>query len=324
MNYILIIIWLFNLFTYFKPEYYISELALSFLPYILFFCIIITFYNIFTIRKIIPKDEKKHKKIIRLWNFILYFLLFVFYSQKYLHFYTFQWFQASSETGINVFYANIYKDNTDFTWLENTIKSKNPDVIMLVEFADLHYQNLKDYLSENYPYVNRTSRSQEFIWSIVFSKIPLENLIENYPQWMRRYWYFSINFQWKKYYFYLVHTSSPTSYENFKMRNEQLLKLSSDFDLHEKNREIWHNVIMIWDFNISPRSEYYKNFYSDLDLQNYTQNAWWLFTRKFKYFPIFWSHIDHIFINSWVEIWNLKTINILWSDHRGYSFTISN
>jgi len=39
----------------------------------------------------------------------------------------------------------------------------NPDIVMFVEFADHHDENLKPFLAERYPYINRTSRSKKFV-----------------------------------------------------------------------------------------------------------------------------------------------------------------
>lgn len=340
MNLILIITSFFLFFIYLFPQYYISELAISFLPYIIVFCLIIITFLCWSLVRFVTKlfnflnikdnhninsklyKQLRKKILIRFIFFVIFSILFILYFIPFKNFYHWTDKKTSTETWLKVFYANIYKDNANYTWIENLIKQNDPDLIMFVEFTDHHYQYLQDFLKKNYPFVNRTSWSQEFIWSMVFSKTPIENLIVNYPQWMRRYWYFSMLLNWKNYYFYLVHTSSPSSYENFKMRNDQLEVISKDFILHEKKRNPDRNILMIWDFNISPRSVFYQKFKSDLSLSNYTQNAPILFTRRLKELPIFWSHIDQIFINSWVEIWGLKTINIPWSDHLGYSFQI--
>lgn len=136
------------------------------------------------------------------------------------------------------------------------IRAKNPDVLMFVEFADHHYQHLKDFLQKNYPYSNSTTWSKQFVGSIVFSKYKIENRADDFPQGMRRYGYFSLTLQDQHYYFYLVHTSSPDSYQHFVMRNNQLLTFEHDFDLQEQSRKN-DNVVVVGDFNITPWSAYY-------------------------------------------------------------------
>ncbi|NOZ45093.1 MAG: endonuclease/exonuclease/phosphatase family protein [bacterium] len=80
-------------------------------------------------------------------------------------------------------YANILWTNTDYTGIENMIDSYDPDVLMFVEFASHHYRHLYDFLSERYPFVNRATWSQSLmVGSMVFSKYPIDNLVEQYPQ----------------------------------------------------------------------------------------------------------------------------------------------
>ncbi|MEI6672597.1 MAG: hypothetical protein WCL02_04585 [bacterium] len=50
---------------------------------------------------------------------------------------------------------------------------------------------------------------------------------------MRRYGYFSLMYAHREVYFYLVHTSSPDSYNHFLMRNEQLTTFVQNFRTHE-------------------------------------------------------------------------------------------
>jgi hypothetical protein len=48
------------------------------------------------------------------------------------------------------------------------------------------------------------------------------------------------------YYFYLIHTSSPTSYFDFKKRNQQLNIIKKEFFLeHENSRDEDAKIIMI-------------------------------------------------------------------------------
>jgi endonuclease/exonuclease/phosphatase (EEP) superfamily protein YafD len=136
------------------------------------------------------------------------------------------------------------------------IRENNPDLLMFVEFADHHYEHLKSFLQENYPYINSTTWSKQFIGSMVFSKYKIDNRADDFPQGMWRYGYFSVSFGAQQYYFYLVHTSSPDSHQHFVMRNEQLTTFADDFSLHEKSRTN-DKVIVAGDFNITPRSSYY-------------------------------------------------------------------
>ena len=44
-----------------------------------------------------------------------------------------------------------------------SIEKENPDILLFVEFADHHYENLKFFLEKNYPYSNSTRWSQKYV-----------------------------------------------------------------------------------------------------------------------------------------------------------------
>jgi len=195
----------------------------------------------------------------------------------------------------------------------------NPDLLMFVEFADHHYTHLKDFLQKNYPYVNSTTRSKQFVGSMVFSKYKIENWAGDFPQGMRRYGYFSVTFGGQPYYFYLVHTSSPDSDAHFVMRNDQLQTFQKDFALHEKSRSD-DKVVVVGDFNLTPWSSYYKQLASSFSgkLTDVTQDFPLLFTWRLFGFPLLRAHIDHLWLSTGVPLESLQSIPVPGSDHRGF------
>ncbi len=227
--------------------------------------------------------------------------------------------------GIKVLYANIYKNNQEYLEIESLIEKEDPDLIFFVEFADHHYQQLKDILEEKYPYSNSTIRSQKYVGNMVFSKKQIDNRADDFPQWAWRYWYFSISYNDKPLYFYLVHTSSPSSPKYFSMRNQQITTFFEDFDMHKiQHREQHDKVIVVGDFNTTPWSQYYWNFaqWFSGEFINITRSFPLLFTRKLTSIPLFWAHIDHIFANKLVSIKDIHLVDIPGSDHKGFSFLI--
>lgn len=220
-------------------------------------------------------------------------------------------------------YANIHKDNIAYEAIQKTISDTNPDIIMFVEFADHHYDNLKDFLQSTYPYTNSTTRSKKFVGSMVFSKYPLTNKAYDFPQGMWRYGYFSLPYAHHEIYFYLVHTSSPDSYAHFLMRNEQLTTFVQDIKQHESDRK-HDDIVAVGDFNITPWSSYYS-ILSDAfsgNLTNMTKRLPFLFTWKFKIFPLFQAHIDHVWTSSSLIVKNLRSISMPGSDHKAFLFTL--
>jgi endonuclease/exonuclease/phosphatase family metal-dependent hydrolase len=158
---------------------------------------------------------------------------------------------------------------------------------------------------------------------MVFSKYPLTNRADDFPQWMRRYGYFSLPYHNQEIYFYLVHTSSPDTYNHFLMRNDQLTTLVKNFTSHES--QIKHSAIVaVWDFNVSPCSPYYTILSTAFsgELINMTKYIPFLFTRKLTLFPLIQAHIDHLWTSSSLTVKNLKTITLPGSDHKAFLFTL--
>lgn len=317
------------LFSYFFPIFYISELILSFTPHILFFSLSGFILSIFLIKN---RKLGKYVRIIPLF-ILLFGLLFFLFSRKFNNFYNGLWFSDSNNTNkenvkisnewLDILYSNILYTNDNYTGLVEWIRSNNPDIVLMVEFTDDHYQNMKEILHDEYPYsaINRFSR--KYFGNVVFSKYPITDLSHNIDQWAWRYSYFYTEYNNKNYYIYLVHTSSPITYKFFDIRNNQFDILSDDFMDHWKNMSDDDKIIMIWDFNVSPWSAYYKileNWFGGL--KNITKNFTILFTWRIRALSFLTSHIDHIFVSDNVLVDNIVKVKTPNSDHRW--FFISN
>lgn len=301
----------------FFPTLYVFELAVSFLPYL----IVLYFFLIghwIVRRPLVYPSWKDIGLVIIFLSFASWFIL------SLTHFY--QWSSEAWDvsTGwIRVLYANIKKDNTYYTGLLAMVEKYDPDIVMFVEFADHHDTYMKSYFAIKYPYVNRTTWSQKFIWSVVFSKVPVDNLVDDFPQGAWRYGYFSITLDTQPFYLYLIHTSSPTSPLNFHMRNDHLTKVITDMQVHNKQSSS-SPTLLIGDFNVTPWSVFYQQFIQQLpQFTNITNRFPLLFTWRLYWFPLFQAHIDHVFTNKPAFINSLQQISVPGSDHKGYLFDIN-
>jgi endonuclease/exonuclease/phosphatase (EEP) superfamily protein YafD len=227
-------------------------------------------------------------------------VLFFLYSRQFTSFYTTPAPLPLSGSTLTVLFANIHKNNIEYTGLQDLILRADPDVVLFVEFADHHYEHLKSFLQSRYPYINSTTWSKQFIGSMVFSKQKIENWADNFPQGMRRYGYFSLTLRDQPYYFYLVHTSSPDSYAHFLMRNNQIASFDKDFAIHAQKRPLGSPVIVVGDFNTTPRSAYYADIEHVFSgtLTNMSKYIPFLRTWRLFELPFVQAHIDHIWANS--------------------------
>ncbi len=310
-------------FVYLFPQFYLSELILSFVPHIVFFCL-----AMFGLSIAMLKNKKLwiYVKFVPLFVLMFGFLFFL-YSREFNSFYNGKWFinnnieenLVEDGTWLNILYSNIFYGNKNYTGLIDWINNYDADIVLMVEFTDEHYQNMKDDLNNKYPYSARTSWSKKYFGNVVFSKYPINNLSKDIDQWTWRYTYFSTEYNQKNYYFYLLHVSSPITYRFFEMRNNQFDILYQDFLKHNTKRTQEDKVMIIWDFNVSPWSIYYKDLEEKfLWFKNMTRNFTISFTWRVKILPLITSHIDHIFINhdaNVSDVVRLKTPN---SDHRWF------
>ena len=314
------------IYIFFFRESFFAELAISFVPYIIWFCI---FALIIEIHLIIHESKKnrRHKSLkafLIVQITILTIWIWILYSSEYFWFYNHPDESIrlkNNESWIKVFYSNIYYKNTDYKSLKDKIIQENPDIVVLVEFSDNHEDEMKDFFKENYPYMNRNSRSTMLAWDVVFSKIPLQNITETHlvEAWARNYSYMKILFEQNNegIDLYVIHTSAPVSQKNFEMRNIQIWKLLSDYLKHHKN---WTPTIIIWDFNLSPRSYFYKQFTKNINMLNAISYQTPNYTRSLHEQWIFRSHIDQIFISPEINISEINIENLTWSDHRSFTF----
>ena len=313
-------------FLYFFRESFIAELAISFVPYIIWFCILAIIIEIYIIIHE-SKRRRKHKSIKIFFTILITILtiwIWTLYSSEFFWFYNKNDESIrlkENEEWIKVFYANILYKNTDYKSLQNKIIQENPDIVIMVEFSDEHESEMKEFFKENYPYINRNSRSTMLAWDVVFSRIPIENITETHivEAWSRNYSYMKILCDEcnNDVDLYVIHTSAPVSYKNYEMRNTQISKLLSDFLKYHND---WTPTMIIWDFNLSPWSYFYKQFTKHINMLNALSYQSPNYTRSLFQQWIFRSHIDQLFISPEIKISKIEIEKLAGSDHRSFSF----
>jgi len=311
--------------VYFFRDNFVSELIVSFLPYIIWFCVFAFVLEIYLIIRQSKKNTtyKLLKIILTIIITILTIWVWTLYSLEYFWFYNQndESIRLTEENWIKVFYANIYYKNDNYTSLREKIEQENPDIVILVEFSDDHEKAMKELFRKKYPYMNRNSRSTMLAGDVVFSKIPLKNITETHiaKPWDRNYSYMKLLCDECKDWvdLYVIHTAAPVSPENYNMRNNQIWRLLSNFIKYHTS---WTPTMIIWDFNLSPWSYYYKQLNKHRDMLNALSFQSPNHTRSLFEHWIFRSHIDQLFISPEIRISNIDIENLTWSDHRSFTF----
>jgi len=240
-----------------------------------------------------------------------------------------EWYiETDEELWLTFLFANILKTNDNYDKLEEVIKRQDPDVVLFVEYEEHHHDALREHLEINYPYVNRIAGEQEIVGNVIFSKYPMEDFAPKIYQWRRRYGYAAIHKDDKAFYFYLLHTSAPVAKEYYLIRNDQISSFTENFIEHEHKRLPEDRVVIVWDFNVSPRSPTFKKFNKELSIsmRHFSRYTWDFTSRGFntrggQFLPftqqLIRSHIDHLRLNNKTILYEQKRVKIPGSDHDG-------
>ena len=324
-------------FFFFFRDTFLSELAISFLPYFFFFC-----WTLWICLFLVWIFKKAGKKYFFVIEWILFILFSILCGKELYQFYRWEEFdiqwEIDEETNhqgqeilswTKIFYANILYTNLDYENIQHTIESENPDIVILVEFSDNHKEHMEQFFKTRYPYMSRNSWSETLAWDIIFSKYPLENIQiwnQTTPR-SRTYSLLKMNLpQYSEWILFLViHTAAPVSPKNFTMRNNQLEKIINDWS---EISAIPLEKLIIGDFNLSPRSHYYQTFIDSLNqywkdlIFNRTRNQKIIYTWSLFWQKIFRSHIDQLFTTRNLPIHDFDIKDFIGSDHRYFTFTI--
>jgi endonuclease/exonuclease/phosphatase (EEP) superfamily protein YafD len=307
---------------YLYPYTYISELLFSFVPYAL---VINSIIGLISLYKTI-QSSSIYKKIIRSIICICYIVPLGSQIQDYHDSYdntNNPLIESQKSVWLSFFYANIYYQNKNLSWLIETIQRDDPDIILLVEYTREQNEVLSSSLRSTHPYVSRYIWKEWYDGDVIYSKYPLEKIKHTvYPG---SFSHISITYDNKQVDFALIHTSTPVLPTFFHMRNKQLNDLSMLLWDYYKRSQIDKNIILLWDFNITPRSQYYRIFDTTMNslwlynLSTDTQSTYYEsivpYTRCHQYAKMFCAHIDHIWSNIPIQ---LKRVTAPWSDHYGF------
>lgn len=298
-----------------------QELIISFLPYIVG-CNIVIIALLIIVRIYYTK-----RRFVIMGVLYILFTLFGIHTIQQTFFHHTQTI-TESETSLSFFYSNIYYQNIHTENILHTITERNPDIIMLVEYAKYHDEILTPQLKELYPYVSRYIGSKWYDGDIIFSKYPLKKI--THPTIPGAFSHISILYKNKQLDIALLHTSAPISRHFFDMRTKQLDELK-EILVEYYTTYSSDNIILAGDFNITPWSPYYTTQLmkplQSIGLSNITNNTsltqykrYLPYTRCLRQFPLACAQIDHI----WGNHWNIKLEQIIvpGSDHTGFYGTI--
>lgn len=227
-----------------------------------------------------------------------------------------------SKNEIKVVGVNLWYKNTQTQMMTDFFKNEDPEVLLLAEFTDVQYEEMKDYLSTNFPYssLQIDELSKPYTGKAIFSQFPLEKKVIQDSVNSELFLLAETKAYNKDIDLLMVHTTAPINSEFFDFRNKQLSFLGN-----ELVNEIENPAIIMGDFNVSPWSPRFikmDNKLADSDFSRIRNNSF-VFSWQYQGFPPLKSHIDHTYLTSELSKKSYELKEFPGSDHKAQVITIS-
>jgi endonuclease/exonuclease/phosphatase (EEP) superfamily protein YafD len=217
--------------------------------------------------------------------------------------------KVTTETNPKVLLANVLTSNTHYEEFVSLIKSKKPNVVIVLE-ANREWVKALDPLNEIYPYRTGVAREDNF-GIILLSNLPLINS-DSEPLAVGETLSVKTDFQIgnKVVTVIGVHTLPPISSSYYDLRNHQLQSIAS---IARKNNL---PTIVLGDLNTTIWAMSFQRFLAQSGLTNPRRNFGIIPTWP-THLPMLYIPIDHILTSKSVDVVNLESVPIVGSDHRG-------
>ncbi len=290
-----------SVFVFF-PQWYLRDLLINFVPYILllhvpFLLGIILLFSGFT-----------NKKMHRYFCFLIVFSMTLQTSvcvRPYLHSPRSFASHQGNMIDLKVISANVLYENTDYQKTIDLIEQEKPDVFGLVELTG-EFANAMKIVDDRYPY-QLTAPAPNGFGLGLYSRFELKNAaLEHYSDGIP-FITALVEKNHKEVHLLLTHVMTPITPSTYEERNESLQMLGKEVNPDE-------TTIVMGDFNLTPWSHFYQQFIQDTNLVNLRNAKNGLQMSWFGYG--FYLPIDHLFISRDITPLEFTIGPDIGSDHR--------
>jgi endonuclease/exonuclease/phosphatase (EEP) superfamily protein YafD len=295
-----------------------GEIFISFFPYLIaIYCIYMLLLSVFLF--LLRIDLKKQNILWINWLVVFFAFLSIFSN----------YFELSASAAdnylkneIKVVGVNLWYKNTQTNLMTDFFNDEDPDILMLAEFTDVQYEEMREYLSNKFPYstLQIDGLSRPYTGKAIFSQFPLDKKVIEDPINSEIFLFAQTKAYNKNIDLLMVHTTAPVNTEFFDSRNEQLSFLGN-----ELIGEIEEPAIVMGDFNTSPWTPRFikmDNQLSDQDFSRIRNNSF-VFSWQYQGFPRLKSHIDHTYLTTELSKKSYELKDFPGSDHKAQVLTIS-
>ena len=250
--------------------------------------------------------------LLRSWKLILPVTLCAFFNlAQIIPYYYASERQVHDQPANNLklMLSNVQGSNKNYSALIQTVRSVNPDVVVLQEITEKWWSNIQ-VLTADYPYYKAVPRTGGAGLAI-FSRHPIEAAeVLTLDESTHPALFCEINLEGTLVTLLTLHPPTPMTATKFAHRNGQLAQAAS---IMKKAAE---PKLLIGDLNTTMWSPYFKELVSDSGLRD-ARLGNGLYPTWHAWLPVFLSiPIDHCLVGEKIEVNGIATDGNTGSDHR--------
>lgn len=249
--------------------------------------------------------------VFRSWSFVTLSVLTIVINGFYVlpYFYSANPVsQNAPNKSLKVMLANVEHKNKNYERLLESVKSANPDIVVLQEITETWWENVK-VLENDYQYFKTVPR-QGGSGMAIFSRYQLENSeVLQLDESTHLALLNKINVDGTLLTLLAIHPPTPIRNDKFINRNRQF------FESAKILKESSNPKILIGDMNITMWSPYFVDLVNDSGLKDVRKGRG-LYPSWISFFPTpFRIPIDHCLVSEDIEIENVSLGDSTGSDH---------
>ncbi|WP_117881454.1 endonuclease/exonuclease/phosphatase family protein [Aureibaculum luteum] len=275
------------------PNYWLIDIMSNFKLQISIFLIIVFVLNLFT----------KKSKIISgitilliIWNTSFIYRLYFPSKLGEIH----------KLRGTTIVSINLLSSNNDSEKVIDFIKTKSPDILILLEYNQKWKSALSD-ITEQYTFKKWVLRNDNFGIGY-YSKIASEMSVLNFDSSKVPSILASLKIDDKPIDLIATHPFPPMGKRNFDIRNAHFKNLA------KKRKELSENLIVIGDLNTSSYSKHFKDLLLNTNLKD-SRNGLGILPTWPTMFTILNTTLDHALISKAISVIDRGTGPNIGSDH---------
>lgn len=208
--------------------------------------------------------------------------------------------------GVKIVCINLLSSNNDSKKVIEYIKSKNPDILVLLEYNP-KWAGLLKTVTNQYGFEKKVVRNDNFGIGF-FSKVPSEMFVTYFDETEVPSIKANLKIEDKSLEILATHPLPPVGQEKFNARNSHLRSIA------KRRNEFNENFILVGDLNTSSFSKHFKNLLAQTKLRDSRNGLGIMPTWPASHW-LFQTALDHFLVSDKIEVVKRETGLHIGSDH---------